>query len=618
MESSQLVNMFGKHAKDPEIIDKCSHICSLFNLTAQELFSNWEAFTFTEYNDTNLKLSLNHLDGLQSYLQDRLTQQNKISSSDSLKLNKHQNNNKSNNNISFNSTTYLDANDTFNISSVKKRKLNSTKNITSSPIKENINSSFQSIPSNQIIESFNSDLIQNKETTIINKNIKIIANFNPKKYKFRTMNLKLLEIADYLDEKIDNITQIISDNYNINENQFSDPTRQSQSEIYTVGRIVPDSPLSNSFDLNLDSLFLETSRSMGFGYRIKLDVSQLNKISFFSGQIVAFRGINQSGNSFKALENLKIPYLGSISYNFNEIENFSNIIGNDNLKIIILSGPYHSKNSLNFSYLENFINHLNKNIKPDVIIMLGPFINSNSIENILNNNNNNFFNSDDNLDDLKNLDDLFISFLSPILNKLNCQRIILLPHQNDISNPHTNYPQSPFNRKLLGLNKNFKCFPNPSLFNINELSFGISTADILKDLKDIITKNANSNRIERIIEHIIQQRQFYPIIPSPNSFQLDTSYLGLSEFNDEIPDIMILPSILKSFTKVIKNVLVINPGCFLRPDGSNGSYSLIQVKSPNIDDMDKIPSVHDDDDEEISEVYLATAWKRVRVDTFSV
>lgn len=606
---SQFIGMFGQHANDPQIIEKCSHLCSLFNLSAQELFSNWEAFTFKNYNDSNMKLSLSYLDELQLYIQDRITEENRENANNSniIKLNNNTNNNINNNNInkSFDSINKSS-------SQIKKRKLNPS----SSPIK-----SSNPTQSNQILESFNSEIIPNKETTILNKNIKIIANFNPKKYKYRTMNLKLLEIADYLDEKIDNITQIIADKYNIEENQFSDPTRQSQSEIYTVGRIVPDSPLASSSDLNLDSLFLETSRSIGFGCRIHLDLSEISKTSFFSGQIVAFRGINQTGNTFKVLENLKIPYLGSVSYTFDEIDNFSNIIGDNNLKIISTSGPYHSKNSLDFTILQNFVNHINLNIKPDVIIMSGPFIDINSIPNILNNN---FFTTDDNLDDLKNLDDLLISFISPILNQINCQRIIILPHNNDISIAHTPYPHAPFNRKNLGLNKNFKCFPNPSLFNINELSFGISNADILKDLKDVITKNANSNRIERIIEHVIQQRQFYPVNPPPNPinnlnnnlFQLDTSYLGLSEFNDEIPDIIILPSVLKSFTKVIKNVLVINPGSLVRPDGSNGTYSLIQVKSPNIDDMDKLPGVTEDE-EEVSEVYLATAWKRARVDIFS-
>lgn len=611
MTDAQLIGMFGQAANDPQIIDKCSHLCNLFNLSAQELFSNWEAYIFKHHNDTNTKISLENLESLQNYIQDRITLENAESSKNSLKLNNKHSTSKYRANTS-NSNSFLEGNDSLaGNHQIKKRKLN----FSSSPVKESQNA----VGSNQILESVHAETIPDKETTVVNKNIKLIANFNPKKYKYRTMNLKLLEIADYLDEKIDSIAQIVLDKYNLEEAQFADPTRQSQSEIYTVGRIVPDSPLSSSSELNLDSLFLETSRSNGFGCRVHLDLSNISKCSFFSGQIVALRGINATGESFKVIENLKIPYLGSISYTSDEVENFAEIIGNDNLKVIVTSGPYHPKKSLDFTHFENFVNHINTVVKPDVVIMMGPFIDIQAIPEILSNS---FFNSGEDIDDLKNLDDLFISFVSPILNEIKCQRVIILPHGSDVNNAHTPYPQAPFNRKTLGLPKTFKCFPNPSLFNINELSFGISTADIFKDLKDVTTKDANSNRIERIVEHVIQQRQFYPVHPPPdapnnNFFQLDTSYLGLSEFNDEMPDILILPSVVKSFAKIVKNVLVINPGSMVRSDGSRGSYALMQVKCPNINDMDKIAS-STEDEEEVTEVYLATAWKRARVDILSV
>lgn len=614
MTDAQFIGMFGQIANDPSIIGKCSQLCSLFNMTAQELFSNWEAYTFKHHNDTNMKISLENLESLQTYIQDRLTLENAEapSSKQNLKLNnKHSASRFKSGASNSNSNSFLDANDSLIGShQTKKRKLN----FSSSPVKESQNQ----VESNQILESVHAEAVPDKETTVSNKNIKIIANFNPKKYKYRTMNLKLLEIADYLDEKIDDVSQIVADRYNLEDTQFADPTRQSQSEIYTVGRIVPDSPLASTSELNLESLFLETSRSNGFGCRVHLDLSNVSKASFFSGQIVAFRGINATGDTFKVIENLKIPYLGSISYTSEEIQNFADIIGDDNLKVVVASGPYHSKKSLDFTHLENFVNHINTVIKPDVVIMLGPFIDIQAVPNILSNS---FFNTGEDIDDLKSLDDLFVSFVSPILSDIKCQRVILLPHGSDVTNPHTPYPQAPFNRKSLSLPKTFKCFPNPSLFNINELSFGVSTADILRDLKDVTTKDANSNRIERIVEHVIQQRQFYPVNPPPDapddrSFQLDTSYLGLSEFNDEMPDILILPSVVKSFIKVVKNVMVINPGSVVRPDGSRGSYALMQVKCPDISDMNKIAG-NTEDEEEVTEVYLATAWKRARVDIFS-
>lgn len=575
MSGTIYLKIFGECANTPEIISKCDHLCSLFGLSTDDLFSSWESYAYTEHKNSNLKVTPELLDGLQKFIQERMTLNNKSRPAASQQ--------------------------------VKKRKLN------------NEETSNSLVSSNTILESINSQ-IEDKETTISNKNIKLVAQFNRSKYKYKTMNLKLLEIADYLDERIDLFTQLISERYNLTENQFSDPTRQSQSEIYTVGRIVPDSPFApTSSALNLDSLYLETSRASGFGQRVPLDLGNVSNFSFFPGQIVAFRGINTNGSCFKVIENLKIPYLGSSTFTRDEIMNFAEVLGDDNLKIIITSGPYHSKNSLNFAYLDRFVRHLNETVKPDIVIMLGPFIDATSLPTILSSQ---FFNSGEDTEDLKSIDDLFLSYVSPILNEIQCSRIIILPHSSDPV-AHTCYPQAPFNRKTLGLNKNFKCFPNPSLFNINELSFGISTTDIIKDLKDIPTKDANSNRIERIIEHVIQQRQFYPVHPSPQSpdtLQIDTSYLGLTEFDEELPDIFVFPSIVRHFAKIIKNSVCVNPGQFLRQDGNPGTYALLQVKSPDTSDLKQVKKsgTDDDDDEEVYEAFLSTAWKRTRVDIYNV
>lgn len=614
MTDSQFIHIFGQNANDPTVLQKCERLCTLFGLTPQDLFSNWEAYTYTELNNPKIKITPENLEGLQTYIQRRLTEQNKATTNqNSLKLNsKHSLQHPS---LKQNSHDSLSNGS----DSIKKRKLNAS----SSPVKEADASAMNTslLESNHIIESLNADQVPNKLTTVPNKSIRIVGHFKKDRYKYRTMNLKLLDIADYLDEKIEIFTEVVAKAFNLEDSQFSDPTRQSQSEIYTVGRIVPDSPLSTSNDLNLHSLFLETSRISGFGIRVKLDLSDVKDYSFFPGQIVAFKGINSSGDTFKVLENMKLPYLGAPTHDYEDIEEFTNIVGDDNLKMIITSGPYHPKNSLDFSKLEKFITHINENVKPDVVIMTGPLIDVSAIPNILKES---FFKAEnsedgDDLTDLRNLDDIFKSYLAPILNDIQCTRVIIVPHGNDFTNPHTSYPQAAFNRKEMGLSKKFKCFPNPSLFDINEVSMGVSTPDILRDLKDMPASDASTNRIERIVEHIIHQRHFYPIYPSPNlNFQVDTSFLGLAELDSTVPDVMILPSILKPFTKFIKNVLVLNPGSFIKTDGNGGTYLLMQTRSPDIADFDAVPKTENDDEEEVSEAYLTSLHKRARVDILAV
>ncbi|GMF82226.1 unnamed protein product [[Candida] boidinii] len=90
--------------------------------------------------------------------------------------------------------------------------------------------------------------------------------------------------------------------------------------------------------------------------------------------------------------------------------------------------------------------------------------------------------------------------------------------------------------------------------------------------------------------------------------------MGLTEFGGVIPDILILPSELKQFARVVKNVVVINPGCFMK-QATTGSYAVVSVKSPEINENE------DDDDGAITDLdkidgdlYVHNIWKRGRVD----
>lgn len=536
---------------NPEIAEKCNYLSQLFNLTNDDLFVHWEAFKYQSHENPNTKPTIDLLEKLQQYIQDFLNKQ-KSKSND--------------------------------IHTIKKRKLQSSSN-------GNV----------KIVKTFN-DSINSKETTISNKNFKIIGDFTPQKYNYKTMNLKLLEIADYIDDRITSFQNLFINSNLITSDQLGNPSLQSQSEIYTIGRIVPDSPDATS-NLNIHSLYLETSRSLGFGYRVPLDFSKLNSNSnsnsFFPGQIVCLKGINPTGNQFNVLESLTPPYLGSTSFTESEITQFSDSIGDDNLKIAILSGPYHSRNSLDFTNLEKMINHLNNNVKPDLVLLTGPFIDSSSLPQIIQS----LLSSSEDNSDLRTIDDLFSAYLQPILSTINANKKIIIPHSNDASfSPHTSYPQPRFERRALNLDKSFKCFPNPSIFSVNELTIGVSTADILRDLKDITTTNdSTSSRIDRIVNHLLTQRSFYPLQNS-QSIQIDPSFLGLAEFDTVLPDLLILPSVITPFAKCVKNVLIINPGSVI-----HNSFALLQVKSPDISDMTPVQNT-----------WLASAWKRSRVDLLTL
>lgn len=620
-----LTKLFGKEAEQANISSKIEDLISLFNYSPDDLLLQWETYKTNVVKNTNEKISEMLLDALQSYIQEKLTRQNEKSTPRFSKLGNRSLN------MSSNGKPSASASSSALLPNIKRRKLtfnNSSANTSmelGSEADAN-NTSLLLASTGQLLESLSPNNVPNKETTNESKTIRIEASFEPSKYNYNTQYMKTLEAADYLDEQIEKFYEIIQQQYNC-EDQIGDPNRMSQAEIVAIGRIVPDSPLADSkTELNFESIFLETARSGvygGYGKRVKLnfnsmDVSELGEFSFFPGQLIALKGINNEGEEFKVQSIMKIPYLGSTAYSRDEIRDYESSFGDsdDNLKVAIAQGPFHTKSTLDFTFLQTFVEHLNTNVKPDVVIMIGPFLDIEILSKMKL--------SIEETESLQTPSDIFQRLITPILSSLHCSNVIMVPHNNDTTMTHNVYPQPGFNRKELGLPKQFKCFPNPSIFHLNEVGLGVSNIDIFRGLKDIPINSANSNltRIDRIVSHILQQRHFHPHEPAMSNdskTNVDVSYLGLAELAVELPDILILPSVIKRFAKVIKNVIAINPGQLVKGD-KNGSFAVLEVTKPKIfDEGNKcFAKVESKDEEEVSDEYLANLWNRARVDIYSV
>lgn len=486
--------------------------------------------------------------------------------------------------------------------------------------------------SHTILETLNSDIVVNG-----GGKVQLASNFDGAKFKFRTMAMKLLESADMLDDQIDNMAQLFQDaNKDI---VLGNPCLSSQFDIHCCGRIVPDSPLYDKLllqDLNATSLFLETSRLSGIGQRVPLDLSSLKLYSFFPGQIVCLKGRNPSGSLFIVEQVLQLPQLGAPVTPGEELKDFKDMYG-EGLKFVVAAGPFSNLNSLDYSKFNGFVDKINDDIKPQVLILLGPFIDLT---------NKGVAEGDIDIEG-NDLTEVFTNSISPILKRISSDiQVILLPSLKDAAVNHCSYPQQSFDRKALGLPKNIKPFPNPSGFSVNEILFGCSNLDVYKDLKDVIKLDDSvfNNRFERITNHVFDQRRYYPSFPGSvarrpglkaetdqlaNQVEgvmaeevaeskiggscLEVPYLGLLEIGDSLPDVLIIPSELKYFAKVVKNVITINPGSFIRPskDGrEDGTYVVMQTKAPDTEEEDNVEKVDD------SDMYYHNVFKRSRIDIF--
>lgn len=626
-------------ALETPVLSKLLTLQKLFQLTNEDIYIHWESFAVTQAN-SDVDLSTGNVDNFQHYLQNAITAQKRTPTLKKVRdLAAHKR--KPMGEFS-SSPGMIPA-----TPHIKKRKPNMLSEPDSSPSKIDLASSPRKSAAaecNTIVETLNPHL----EFASFAGSVLLTANFDAEKFKFRTMAMKLLESADVLDEQIDFFSLQILDLYKDKDISLSNPCMSSQFDILCCGRIVPDSPFYDAMRhhmLNDKSLFLETSRLGGIGQRIPLDLSNLPEYSLFAGQIVGMRGRNPTGRTFIVHEILDLPQLGTPVSSLQDIHEYQTSGAS---KIFVAAGPFTNQHTLNYTKLASLVDLLNNDVRPNVAILFGPFLDlaNKAVEQ-----------GEFDFDGMpanqqpKTLDELFKFKVAPILKNINPSiQVILLPSLRDAMNKHASYPQSSFDRKKLGLPKNFKCFPNPCGFSVNEIMIGTSNNDIMKDLKDVYKAaptqgKIDSNRFDRIAGHIFEQRRYYPYFPGSMKQSaskkedldsmmmlkdgvmaeeiteteilgscLEIPYFGLSELGDSLPDILIIPSELKSFAKVTKGVVVINPGQFIRPNRDaareEGNYTVLSIKPASVDEDDNVEKVPN------AELYYHNAYKRCKVDIY--
>ncbi|KAI5958390.1 POL12 [Candida margitis] len=637
---NQVAKTFGPSMKltDDEY-EKLNSLTQIFNVELEDLFLEWESYNVAEVQQ-DLELNMTTLIQFHEYLQKKLTN-NKLTPKNAHTV-KDTSGRKPLSKRTVNNTGPATPH-------AKKRKLDSSEPDLSSPANyESANNTFTTSPikpttdSHTLLETLNPEVkaVNTLSPESTTNPVKLTANFDPAKFKYRTMQMKLLESADVLDDQIDSVAQLYSEQ-NKSDQQFGNPCLSSQFDILCCGRIVPDSPTYDDETLNSNSLFLETSRLSGIGQRVPLDLSKLNVFSFFPGQIVVLKGRNPTGKHFVVDEVMPLPQLGNTVSSRSELEEYNQLQQGQGLKIVVASGPYSNLNKLEYSKLERLVEKINTEILPNVVILNGPFLdltNKDVQEGRFN------LPRDQ---QPKNLDDVFRLLITPILRKIDTKiQVVLYPSLKDSCVNHCSYPQDSFDRKKFQLPKNVKIFPNPSSFAVNEVLIGSSNLDVFKDLKEVFKQGEkySSNRFERVINHVFEQRRYYPIMPGSiartheqnvsqltsgsaadyldgvgiGGSSLEMPYLGLTELGNSLPDVLILPSELKVFAKVVNDVIVINPGSFIRPSRSinteDGTYAVLSIVAPEVSRQyeSNVEPVEGD-----SELFHHNVYKRISTDDYT-
>ncbi|KAI9894311.1 MAG: DNA-directed DNA polymerase alpha subunit pol12 [Vezdaea aestivalis] len=432
-----------------------------------------------------------------------------------------------------------------------------------------------------------------------------------KKFSYRPMALHLSEASEILDNRITEFLDLLQDSPGFDPEALGDPCKRGTAPIITVGRIASDA--ASEKRLTEEGVLLETSMRVGAGFRIPIEFASNVRTEVFPGQIVALKGINASGAKFTVEEVVKLPELFSSASPIDALDVHNQRLrgegDEDAMEIdssntllatttIIASGPYTADDNLDFEPLRVLIEKT-QDLSADSLILTGPFL---DIEHPLIASGD--FDPPDGLDpDESTLTAIFKQLISgPLANltaALPLLNLILIPSVRDACSQHVSWPQEQLAKKKLSLPRQSHCLPNPVTFSLNEVLFGISSQDIVNHLRlDLRAIPASARPMgdmpSRIIPHLISQRHFFPMFPPvprdslprtglddgkglATGPMLDTAYLKLGDWALGVkPDVLVLPSTIGAFAKIIQGVLTINPGSLSRRRGP-GTYARLTV-----------------------------------------
>lgn len=439
----------------------------------------------------------------------------------------------------------------------------------------------------QVIETLNSHILAAVASIEppAESRVKLKANTELPKFAYKGMAMKLSEASEILDDRIDSFTDLVQAHHNLSDSAFGNPAAQSTAEVVAVGRIACDTPNGK---LNAASLVLETSRRMGAGLRVPLRVDGLS-YDFFPGRIVALRGTNVSGEYFSVTDILEMPSLPVAASTPEEFDVHNGRLTSSDgetraLSMMFASGPYTTDGELSFAPLHALLDTA-ADQKTDVLVLTGPFL---DLEHplVASGDFEDYLPADAKIEpDRATPNDVFRILISEPIQKLvqavPSITVIMVPSMRDAISKHVSWPQDRLPRQQLGLPKQVQIVTNPITLSINEMVVGISTQDILSELRRENVYQGGKNQafqddlLARLSSSVIDQRHYFPVfppqgrenLPKPAAIpdevpdvggeerlavgaSLDLGYLKLGEWLNVRPDILILPSVLNPFAKV--------------------------------------------------------------------
>ncbi|XP_022776251.1 DNA polymerase alpha subunit B-like isoform X2 [Durio zibethinus] len=372
-----------------------------------------------------------------------------------------------------------------------------------------------------------------------------------------------------------------------------DPSVASQS-IFAVGMICCD----GEGHLNDKSILLQSSVEHSGGQRVRLELNKLSHFSVFPGQVVGIKGHNPSGHCLIASELVdSVPLSFAADTNLRpakkqaldeEIQATKFPSSPTEITLIIAAGPFTTTENLLFEPLKELLTYATRKCT-QLLILLGPFIDSEHPQ-IKKGTVDLSFDEVFRLEVLRMVQD-YLGYMGS-----NAQ-VVIIPSVRDANHDFV-FPQPAFDLDPLDIKHQITSLTNPGIFEADEVKIGCCTVDILKHLSgEELSRHSvdgtPSDRLSRLASHILSQRSFYPLYPPAEGVPLDFSLAPEALNISSVPDLLILPSDIKYFVKVVslggtsegeeqmKKCVCINPGRLAKGEGGGTFVELKYQGSPD-------------------------------------
>ncbi|VDN06024.1 unnamed protein product [Thelazia callipaeda] len=300
---------------------------------------------------------------------------------------------------------------------------------------------------------------------------------------------------------------------------------------------------------------------------VKLDLNNLEAYSLFPGKVVGMQGTFM-GSLFvpdKIFEPKEPP-----------LASFERQSGTDFLNVWCACGPFTSSTTLSYEQLYDFIELVNKE-KPDVLILIGPFIDRTS----------SVVRSSKCCITYDELMETLLGKIDDALSGSDVQVLIIPNGKKDAAlRPSFPTPAFRFLRHQKQLSKKSMIFlPDPAIVRIAGVEFAITASEIIQHLgKNEIGRldgSENHDRMSRLVRDLFRQRSLYPLYPASDdiTYKLRESVERASLLT--IPHVIILPSMLTPTVKIVAGSVYVNINALVR--GNNSTFMKLKIDFNEID-----------------------------------